>query len=51
MNRNCLRYSMNRILSKDHKIGAYDISKIFLCCFHEKIHIFNNGIDALVFGY
>ena len=32
----CLRHLMNRIQSKDHKIGTYEISKIFLSCFDEK---------------
>ena len=33
LNKKCLRHSMNRIQSKDHKIGTYEINKIsrFLC--------------------
>ena len=30
LNKKCLRYSMNRIQSKDHKIGTYEINKISL---------------------
>ena len=40
---NCLRHSMNRIQSKDHRIGTYEINKISLSCFYDKIYIQNNG--------
>ena len=30
LNKKCLRHSMNRIQSKDHKIGTYEINKISL---------------------
>ena len=35
----CLRHSMNRIQSKDHRIKFYEINKIALPCFDDKIHI------------
>ena len=38
---------MNRIQSKSHRIGTYEI-KISLSCFDGKTHIQNNG---LAFGY
>ena len=38
---------MNRIQSKDHKIGTYEIGKISLPCFDDKIYIQNNGYDGL----
>ena len=47
----CLRQSMNRIQSKDHGIGTYEINKISLSCFDDKIHIQNNGCDGLALGY
>ena len=33
LNKKCLRHSMNRIQSKDHKIGTYEINIVlrFLC--------------------
>ena len=37
----CIRDSMNRIQSKDHKIGTYEINKILLFCFDDKIYIQN----------
>ena len=43
LNKKCLGHSMIRIQSKDHKIGTYEMSKIFLSCFDDKICIQNNG--------
>ena len=43
LNKKCLRHSMNRIQSKDHKIGTYEINKISLSCFDNKIYIQSNG--------
>ena len=42
---------MNRIQSKDHRIRIYEINKISLYCFDDKIYIQNNGYDVLAFGY
>ena len=42
---------MNRIQSKDHRIGNYEIKKFFLSCFDDKIYIQNNGYDGLGLGY
>ena len=38
----CIRHSMNRNESKDHRIGTYEINKISLSCFDDKIYIKNN---------
>ena len=51
LNKKCLRHSMNSIQSKDHKTGTYEISKICLSCFDDKIYIQNNGYDGLVLLY
>ena len=42
---------MKRIESKDHRIGIYEISKISLFCFDDKVYIQNNGYDRLALGY
>ena len=42
---------MNRIQSKDHRIGTYEINKISLSYFHDKIYIQNNGSDRLALAY
>ena len=47
LNKKCLRHSMNRIQSKDHKTGTYETGKISLSCFDDKIYIQNNGYDGL----
>ena len=48
LNKTCLRYSMNRIQSKDHTIGTYEINKISLSSFNDRIYIQNN---ELALGY
>ena len=42
---------MNRIQSKDHRIETYEINKISLSYFDDKICIQNNGCDGLALGY
>ena len=46
LNKKCLRNSMKRIQSKDHKIETYEINKISLFRFDDKIYIQNNGYDG-----
>ena len=38
-NNKCIRHSMNRIQSKYHRIGTYEINKTSLSCFADKIYI------------
>ena len=51
LNNKCIRRSMNRIQSKDYRVGTYEINKISLSCFDDKIYIENNGYDGLALGY
>ena len=51
LNNKCIRHSMNRIQSKHHRIETYEISKLLLSCFDDKIYIQNNGHDGLVLSY
>ena len=51
LNQKYLRHSINRIQSKDHKIVTYEINKISLSCFDDKIYIQNNGYDGLALVY
>ena len=51
LNKKCLRHSMNRIQSKDHRTGTYEIKKVSLPCFDDKIFMQNNGCDGLALGY
>ena len=50
LNNKCIRHSMNRIQSKDHRIRTYEINKISLYCFDDKIYIQNNRYDGLALG-
>ena len=38
LNRKGLRHSMNRIQSKDHRTGTYEINKISLSCFDDNTY-------------
>ena len=51
LNEKCLRYSINRIQSKNHGIRTYEISKIYLSCFDDRVYIIMNGYDGLALGY
>ena len=51
LNKKCLRHSINKIQSKDHRVGIYEINKICLSCFDNKICIKSNGCDGLALGY
>ena len=51
LNKKCLRHSMNSIQSKDHRIGTYEINKIYLSYFNDKTYIQNNGGHGLALGY
>ena len=42
---------MNVIQSKNHEIGAYEINKIYLPCFDDKIYISKIEYGGLGFGY
>ena len=50
-NNKCIRHSLNRTQSKYHRIGIYEINKISLSCFDDKIYIQKNGYDGLALGY
>ena len=47
----CLRHLMNRLQSKNHKIGNYEIKKISSSCFDDKMYLLNNEYDGLPLGY
>ena len=43
LNKKCLRNSMNKIQSKDHRIRSYEVNKISLLCFDDKTCIRTMG--------
>ena len=51
LNNKCLRHSMNKFQSKDHRIGTNKINKLSSSCFDDKIHILNNEYDELGLDY
>ena len=38
---------MKRIQSEKHKLGTYEIEKISLSCFDDKIYVLDDGIYTL----
>ena len=40
-----------RIQSKDHRIRTYEMNKITLSCFSDKIYMQRNGCDGLALAY
>ena len=42
-----IRHKMKRIQSKKHKLGTYEIDKIYLSCFDDEIYVLDDGIYAL----
>ena len=45
LNKKCLRHLLNRIQSKDHRIGTYKTNKTSSSCFDDKIYIQSNRHD------
>ena len=40
---------MKRIQAKKHKIGTYEIDKIFLSCFDDKRQVLDDGVNTLAY--
>ena len=51
MNEKYLRHSTIRIQNKDLKIRTYEMKKISLSCFDDKIYIQNKRCDRLALGH
>lgn len=51
LNKKCLRYPINRIQSKVQRIGTYEINKVLLSYFDDKMYILINRYSALALGY
>ena len=51
LNNKYMIHSMNIIQSKDHRIGTYDVNKILLSCFDDKIYIQIYRYDGLAFNF
>ena len=44
-----MKHNMKRIQSKLHKIGTYNVCKIFLSCLDDKKLILGDGINSLAY--
>ena len=42
-----MRHNLKRIQSKLHRIGTYNVCKIFLSCFDDKRYTLGDGINSL----
>ena len=51
LNNKCIKHSLNRIQSKDHRTRTYEINKISLSCFDDETYIQINEYDGLALGY
>ena len=48
-NQKFIRHRMKRTQSKKHKLGTYEIDKISLSCFDNKIYVLDDGIYTLAY--
>ena len=48
-NKKIIRHKMKRIQAKKHKIGTYEINKISLSCFDDKMKVLDDGVHTLVY--
>ena len=48
-NEKIIRHKMKRIQSKKHKLGTYEIDKIYLSCFDDKRYVLDDGIRTLAY--
>ena len=49
--RKVVRHKMERIQSKLHSVGTYDLNKISLSCFDDKRFVLDDGINTLAYGH
>ena len=45
------RHKIRRIQSEKHKLGTYEIDKIFLSCFDDERYVLDDGIHTLAYIY
>ena len=44
-----IRHNMKRIQSRLHRIETFDVCKISMSCFDDKIYILDNGVNSFDF--
>ena len=48
-NKKVVRHNMKRMQNKLHEIGTYNVFKISLSCFDDKIFVLDDGINTLAY--
>ena len=48
-NKKVIRHNMERIQSKLHRIGTYDVCKISLSYFDDKRYVLDSGVNSLAY--
>ena len=48
-NKKVIRHNMNKIQSKLHGLGTYDVYKISLSCFDDKRYVLDDGVNTLAY--
>ena len=48
-NKKIIKHKMKRIQAKKHKIGTYEIDKISLSSFDDKIYVLDDGVYTLAY--
>ena len=48
-NEKVIRHDMERIQSKLHRVGTYDVCRISLSCFDDKRYVLYDGINTLAY--
>ena len=48
-NEKLIRHKMRRIQNKLHRIGTYNVCKIYLSCFDDKRYLLGDGINSLAY--
>ena len=48
-NKNIIKHKIKRIQAKKHKIGSYEIDKIFLSCFDDKRYVLDDGVHTFAY--
>ena len=49
LNKKVIRPKRQRIQTKKHKIGRYEIDKIYLSCFDDKRYVLDDGVNTLAY--
>ena len=48
-NKIVIKHNMKRVQIKLHRTGTYDVCKISLSCFDDKIYILDSGVNSLAY--